>query len=211
VVSTPEPFKKLVNQGMILGEVEFTGYRCGEVWISAQDVEEDGEGNLTVRDHTRYPELFHHREQRQPVERVSIDESLVEKQGVHFVLRDYPKIRVEHRAFKMSKSRGNVINPDDIVREYGADSLRLYEMFMGPLEATKPWSMDGVNGVRGFLDRVWRMIVNDRAEKAALHESVQDVEPTDDQRRVLHRTIKAVTEDIETLGFNTAIARMMEF
>jgi len=211
VVSTPEPFKKLVNQGMILGEVEFTGYRCGEVWISAQDVEEDGEGNLTVRDHTRYPELFHHREQRQPVERVSIDESLVEKQGVHFVLRDYPKIRVEHRAFKMSKSRGNVINPDDIVREYGADSLRLYEMFMGPLEATKPWSMDGVNGVRGFLDRVWRMIVNDRAEETALHESVQDIEPNADQLRVLHRTIKAVTEDIETLGFNTAIARMMEF
>ena len=65
---------------------------------------------------------------------------------------------------KMSKSRGNVVNPDTIVAEYGADSLRLYEMFMGPLEATKPWSMDGVNGVRGFLDRVWRMIIDDRAE-----------------------------------------------
>ncbi len=67
---------------------------------------------------------------------------------------------IESRAHKMSKSRGNVVNPDEVVREYGADSLRLYEMFMGPLEATKPWSMAGVSGVRNFLDRVWRMIVD---------------------------------------------------
>ena len=70
---------------------------------------------------------------------------------------------------KMSKSRGNVVNPDAVVKEYGADSLRLYEMFMGPLEATKPWSMEDVNGVRSFLDRVWRLIVDDRAEALALN------------------------------------------
>ena len=92
-----------------------------------------------------------------------------EKQGEGFVLKADPTIRLDSRAYKMSKSRGNVVNPDAVVTEYGADSLRLYEMFMGPLEATKPWSMEGVNGVRGFLDRVWRMIVNERSETLELN------------------------------------------
>jgi leucyl-tRNA synthetase len=134
-VSLPEPFQKLVNQGMILGE--------------------NGE--------------------------------------------------------KMSKSRGNVINPDDVVRDYGADSLRLYEMFMGPLEQVKPWSMSGVEGVYRFLGRVWRMIIDDRAEEVVLNESVTDAEPTEEQLRLLHKTIKAVSDDIAKLSFNTAISRMMEF
>ena len=112
---------------------------------------------------------------------------------------------------KMSKSRGNVINPDVVVKEYGADSLRLYEMFMGPLEATKPWSMEGVNGVHNFLGRVWRMILDDRAEGMELNPGLTDAAPTDEEQRVLHRTIKAVTEDVAKLSFNTAIARMMEF
>ena len=111
----------------------------------------------------------------------------------------------------MSKSRGNVVNPDQVVQEYGADSLRLYEMFMGPLEAVKPWSMEGVNGVRGFLDRVWRMIVDERAEEVRLNGAVADVEPTDEQNRMLHRTIKVVTADLDQMAFNTAISRMMEF
>ncbi|HVC97995.1 MAG TPA: class I tRNA ligase family protein, partial [Pirellulales bacterium] len=124
-------------------------------------------------------------------------------------------LEMEHRmvvarAHKMSKSRGNVINPDQVVAEYGADSLRLFEMFMGPLEATKPWSTEGVNGVRGFLDRVWRMIVNERAETVELNAAVKAVEPTAEQNRVLHRTIREVTRDIEKLSFNTAIAKMME-
>ena len=112
---------------------------------------------------------------------------------------------------KMSKSRGNVVNPDEVVREYGADSLRLFEMFMGPLEAVKPWNMDGVSGVRGFLDRVWRMIVDERAETMQLNPAVQVVEPSAEQNRVLHRTIKAVTADLDQMSFNTAISRMMEF
>jgi leucyl-tRNA synthetase len=139
VVSTPEPFQKLINQGMILGE----------------------------------------------------------------------------NNEKMSKSRGNVVNPDDVVKNYGADSLRLYEMFMGPLEQTKPWSMEGVNGVHNFLGRVWRMIVDERAElmtpSAALHPAITNDPPTADQNRVLHQTIEKVTSDIDSLSFNTAIARMMEF
>ena len=112
---------------------------------------------------------------------------------------------------KMSKSRGNVINPDDVVKEYGADSLRLYEMFMGPLEQTKPWNMEGVNGVFGFLNRAWRMILDENTEQVTLNAALCDDEPTDEQNRVLHKTIKAVTDDIAKLSFNTAIARMMEF
>jgi leucyl-tRNA synthetase len=135
IVSQPEPFQKLVNQGMILGE--------------------NGE--------------------------------------------------------KMSKSRGNVINPDSIVTEYGADSLRLYEMYMGPLEDPKPWSMQDVNGVYNFLNRVWRLIIDDHSDTMQLSAAVVDCPPTDDENRILHRTIEAVTGDIAKLKFNTAIARMMEF
>jgi leucyl-tRNA synthetase len=112
---------------------------------------------------------------------------------------------------KMSKSRGNVINPDAIVKEYGADSLRLYEMYMGPLEDSKPWSMQDVNGVHNFLNRVWRLIADDRVEELALNASVVDRAPTADENRVLHRTIEAVTSDVDKLKFNTAIARMIEF
>jgi leucyl-tRNA synthetase len=112
---------------------------------------------------------------------------------------------------KMSKSRGNVVNPDDVVRDYGADALRLYEMFMGPLEATKPWQMKGVSGVANFLGRVWRLVIDDRADDMKLADSVTDADPTEAQLRVLHKTIDAVTRDIANLSFNTAIARMMEF
>ncbi len=112
---------------------------------------------------------------------------------------------------KMSKSRGNVINPDTIVTEYGADSLRLYEMFMGPLEAAKPWNMQGVNGVFGFLNRVWRLILDERADTIQLNAAVVDRAPNAEENRVLHQTIQAVTNDIRNLAFNTAISRMMEF
>ena len=112
---------------------------------------------------------------------------------------------------KMSKSRGNVINPDDVVKEFGADSLRMYEMFMGPLDVVKPWSEEGVGGVRNFLDRAWRMIVDFEADDLKLNAAVQDVACSEEQRRMLHKTIKAVSTDIESMSFNTGIARMMEF
>ncbi len=99
------------------------------------------------------------------------------KHGESFALAADTKIRLDSRAFKMSKSRGNVVNPDAVVAEYGADSLRLYEMFMGPLEAVKPWSMEGVNGVRGFLDRVWRMITAERSETLELNAAMVDTAP----------------------------------
>lgn len=132
VVSTPEPFKKLVHQGIVLGE--------------------DNQ--------------------------------------------------------KMSKSRGNVVNPDEIMDQFGADAVRLYEMFMGPLEAVKPWSTRGVEGVTRFLERSWRLMANDEGH---LSNAVVGTVPTLEQQRLLHQTIKKVTEDIEGLRFNTAIAQMMVF
>jgi leucyl-tRNA synthetase len=133
-VSTPEPFQRLVNQGLILGE--------------------DGQ--------------------------------------------------------KMSKSRGNVVNPDDVVREYGADSLRLYEMFMGPLEQVKPWSMKGVEGVYRFLARVWRLVMEVDDEGVwSLSKALQDLPANKQLTKALHETIKKCGEDIEKLSFNTAISQMM--
>ena len=109
---------------------------------------------------------------------------------------------------KMSKSRGNVVNPDEMMDQFGADAVRLYEMFMGPLEAIKPWSTRGVEGITRFLDRVWRLIVNEAGGPSL---AGIEAEPSLEQRRLLHQTIKKVTDDLEALRFNTAIAQMMVF
>jgi len=224
-VSSSEPFRKLVNQGMILGEAEITGYAresavsaavanqsatpaadqiSPDQFVSAKFVKEESgaETGQPVYTDSRNGDLLL---------AVGLTPEQIEKKGNELVLKKNHDVVVESRAFKMSKSRGNVINPDDVVRQYGADSLRLYEMFMGPLEQTKPWSMSGVDGVYRFLTRVWRLFVDDLADEIQLSSAVQDVTPTPEQERVVHRTIKAVTEDIEKLSFNTAISRMMEF
>jgi len=109
---------------------------------------------------------------------------------------------------KMSKSRYNVVNPDDVVREYGADSMRLYEMFMGPLDRDKPWTDEGIQGVHRFLRRVWALFIT---EEGTLHPRIVSTGGDAGMLRELHKTIKAVGHDIEHLQFNTAIARMMEF
>ena len=159
-VSTPEPFHKLVNQGMILG----ISYKDSRGALVPMDKVVKGENG--------------------PVHKET-GEKLVE----------FPA--------KMSKSLKNVVNPDDVVRDYGADSMRLYEMFMGPLEAVKPWSTQGVEGVFRFLKRSWKMIAQTEIDDQA--------KMTPAQEKLLHATIKKVTEDTETLNFNTAISQMMIF
>ena len=109
---------------------------------------------------------------------------------------------------KMSKSKGNVVNPDDVVKQYGADTLRVYEMFMGPLDASIAWSENGLEGSRRFLDRVWRLLVDE--DKHEINETVQDAE-NKDMVRVYHQTVKKVTNDFENLHFNTGISQLMIF
>jgi len=193
VVSTKEPFQTLVHQGLILGEKEYTAYVGPEGdWVSAEHVEDDVDTRTGA-------EVTPHQ----------VDKEDVRKDGERFVLAEVPSVLVDAQSHKMSKSRGNVVNPDDVVDAYGADALRLYEMFMGPLEQVKPWSTSDVDGVFRFLNRVWRLVIDE--ESGDLRDAVTREAPEREQQRVLHETIKRVTEDVEDLDFNTAIAAMMEF
>ena len=195
----PEPFQRLVNQGMILGEAEYKlsrevgdreraklealGYALAEV---------EGGYSLTKGG-------------------AKLDAAGVEKVKGKQVLKDLPAVEVSGAAEKMSKARGNVVNPDDVVREFGADTLRLYEMFMGPLEATKPWNTADIQGPYRFLARVWRLVVDESALELALSPGVTDAEPPAETLRLLHRTIQKVTDDTKALRFNTAISALMEW
>ena len=165
LVSTPEPFERLVNQGMILAQT----YRT-------------------------------------PDQRLISYKTVVweDDQPTHPETGEPLNISVE----KMSKSLKNVINPDDIVAEYGADTLRLYEMFMGPLEVVKPWNMRDVAGVHRFLHRVWRLMVD---ENGKLRSSLRSTQGNSTLERALHRCIQKVSGDIEKMAFNTAISAMMVF
>ena len=108
---------------------------------------------------------------------------------------------------KMSKSRGNVVNPDTVIADYGADSMRLYEMFMGPLEASKPWNMQGVEGVHRFLVKVWKLIID--TDSGEVKTNITETKADEQTNRILHQTIKKVLTDIENFRFNTAISQMM--
>lgn len=131
----------------------------------------------------------------------------VERRGDEYYIEN-TDTRVIVQNEKMSKSRYNVVNPDAVVREHGADTMRLYEMFMGPLDRDKPWTDEGVQGVRRFMKRVWALYV---AEDGALQSRIVESGGDTAVEKVLHQTIKAVTHDVDHLLFNTAIARMMEF
>ncbi|KAM7506289.1 hypothetical protein LguiB_005193 [Lonicera macranthoides] len=191
VVSTKEPFKCVINQGIILGEVQYMACR-------------DPDGNFISADSAKV--LGECDQERIPEEKVM-------KSGDSFVLKDNPSICLIARAHKMSKSRGNVVNPDDVVLEYGADSLRLYEMFMGPLRDSKTWNTSGIEGVHRFLGRAWRLVVGSPLPNGTFSDGsmVFDVEPSLEQLRYLHKCIDKVTEEIEATRFNTGISTMMEF
>ncbi len=172
-VSTPEPFSRLINQGMILS----TTYRTAQGRVVPYAEIHFGEGKV--------------------VHAQSGEELAGETE-------------------KMSKSRGNVIPVDVPVQQYGADTTRVYQRFMGPLETTKPWSMQGVEGISRFLNRAWRLIVDEDAEEMRLDPrvasgSTEGAQPSEQQLRVVNKTVRAVTEDYEGLRFNTAISRLMEF
>ncbi|CAN1326644.1 Leucine--tRNA ligase, chloroplastic/mitochondrial [Linum perenne] len=191
IVSTKEPFKCVINQGIILGEVQYTALK-------------DQDGNYVSADSVATSD-----ELLQEV----VSEEKVKRSGDGFVLEEDPDIQVTARAYKMSKSRGNVVNPDDIVWEYGADSLRLYEMFMGPFRDTKQWNTSGIEGVYRFLGRTWRLIVGPPLADGSFRDGsvAVDVEPSFEQLRFLHRCIAKVKEEIEGTRFNTGISAMMEF
>ena len=108
----------------------------------------------------------------------------------------------------MSKSRGNVVNPDEIIESYGADSLRLFYMFLGPLEKAKPWSSSGVQGSHRFVRRIWNLLINEEGE---LYNTIDDSKPDETLTRLLNQTIRKVTEDLDALRFNTAISQLMIF
>ncbi len=131
----------------------------------------------------------------------------VEQRGDAYFAKE-SGVQVSTQIEKMSKSKLNVVNPDDVIDAHGADAMRLYEMFMGPLEMAKPWQTNGIEGIRRFLNRVWRLFFDDEDQ---LHGGVDDSEPDQDMEKLRHGTIAAVTDDLDNLRFNTAISRMMEF
>jgi leucyl-tRNA synthetase len=203
LVSTKEPFRKLVNQGMILGSS----------WRFYDD-------NL-ADDPAARPRVLSFRDVRAEGERV-----VAADDGRELKARWVPPARVRqiggralHPEFdleleevveKMSKSRGNVVNPDAVITQYGADSMRLYEMFLGPLDKEAPWTTEGIHGVHRFLQRVWRLYVEDDLPGEPARTLSTEPGP-DAQERLLAETIHGVTEDLEALRFNTAISKLMVF
>ncbi len=204
LVSTPEPFQRLVNQGMILGfsyryyqDEQGHRYAAHAVEKITRDGSEGAEYSLKA-DPTKHLS----------VEYVSVDQVVWRDDKPYHP--DDTDLELEPQTDKMSKSRGNVVNPDVVIAEYGADALRCYEMFMGPLEQVKPWNTRSVAGVYRFLHRAWALIV---ADTGSLRSDIADMEPQPDAAltRLFHKTVKKVTEDIEGMRFHTALSALMVF
>ena len=193
---TEEPFKKLINQGMILGTSAFV-YRLEgtNTFVSKNKIE--GQAVQPIHADVSFVNAS--------------DELDVEKfkawredyKNAEFILDENGKYIVGREVEKMSKSKYNVVTPDTICEEYGADTLRLYEMFLGPLEQAKPWNTAGISGVFGFLKKLWRLYFDDNGLIVANNE------PTKDNLKSLHKTIKKVAEDIEGFSFNTSVSQFM--
>ena len=197
-IGADEPFKKLINQGMILGTSAFIYREEGTNKYYSKGLTE-GKDIQPIHVKVKYvnasDELY--------IEGLKNDSEFGEDYSdAEFILED-GVYKVGRDVEKMSKSKYNVVNPDDIVADYGADSLRLYEMFLGPLEQYKPWNTAGITGVHNFLKKMWKLYVGQE------NLNVNDVEPTKNNLKTLHKTIKKVEEDIENFSFNTSVSTFM--
>ena len=193
-VCEPEPFKKLINQGMIQGRSNFV-YRIQgtNTFVSCGLKNQYDTTEIHVNVNIVHNDVL---------DLEAFKNWMPEFADAEFILED-GKYICGWAVEKMSKSMFNVVNPDDIIEEFGADTLRLYEMFLGPLEAHKPWDTQGIDGVFKFLKKFWRLYVNDDQL------IVTDEEPTKEELKVLHKTIKKIESDIENFSFNTSIPAFM--
>ncbi|MHC5361293.1 leucine--tRNA ligase [Myroides sp. LJL110] len=193
---TEEPFSKLINQGMILGTSAFVYRIEGTNTFISKDMITD----------QKVQQLYAYVGFVNSSSELDIDAFKAWRPDfadAEFILNQHGKYIVGHEVEKMSKSYFNVVNPDDICQQYGADTLRLYEMFLGPLEQAKPWNTAGISGVAGFLKKLWKLYVDDNGLR------VVDQGATADMYKSLHKTIKKVTEDIEGFSFNTSVSQFM--
>jgi leucyl-tRNA synthetase len=204
IVHTKEPFQKLVNQGMILGysyryfddNLNDAPDAAPRVYSRAQ-VRDEGERIVAADDGRELKARF-------------VPNAEVRRKDGRFLHPRIEGLELDEIVEKMSKSRGNVISPDEVIAEYGADAMRLYEMFIGPLDKDAPWSTEGIQGVRRFLDRVWRTLLDEEAEGEPLV-ALAPGDGTPEQARLTARVIAGVTEDLEAMRFNTAISKLMVY
>ena len=195
---TEEPFKKLINQGMILGMSAFVYRSEDSKTLYSKGLIKDKNVQSIHVDLSCINDITNELD----IEKFKAHPLYVEYANADFILEN-GKYIVGREVEKMSKSKYNVVSPDDICNEYGADTLRLYEMFLGPLEQSKPWNTAGITGVSGFLKKLWRLYFDDNGSV------IVNDEPTADMYKSLHKTIKKVTEDIENFSFNTSVSQFM--
>ena len=203
---TEEPFKKLINQGMILGmsafayRLEGTNTFVSKNQIKGQSVQPIHVDVSLLKDTSDELDIDKFKAWRKEFANA---EFIFEGHDSPFEGGKGDVFLTGREVEKMSKSKYNVVNPDDICEQYGADTLRLYEMFLGPLEQAKPWNTAGISGVYNFLRKLWRLYFNDNGWQ------VTDEAPTPEMLKALHKTIKKVNEDIENFSFNTSVSQFM--
>ncbi|PZD77747.1 leucine--tRNA ligase [Mesonia sp. K7] len=196
LVPIEEPFKKLINQGMILGESAFVYRIKGENRFVSKDL--IGEGKVQpIHTDVSFVNLSNE------LDVEAFKHWRPEFKEAEFLLNENGKYIVGREVEKMSKSKYNVVNPDDICEDFGADTLRMYEMFLGPLEQAKPWNTAGITGVHNFIKKLWKLYHSNDALV------VSEEKTSKESLKTLHKTIKKVTEDIENFSFNTSVSTFM--
>lgn len=199
-VSKSEPFKKLINQGMILGRSNFVYRAVNDNLFVSHDILNKHPDIKTIPLHVDVNIV---RNDVLDIEAFKIANN--DNKNARFLLNENAEYVCGTEVEKMSKSKFNVVNPDDIIEEYGADTLRLYEMFLGPIDQPKPWNTNGIEGVYRFLNnKLWRLFYNEKGDV-----KISDEPPTEKELRILHKTIRKIEEDIERFSFNTSVSTFM--